>query len=74
MLKELWTRSQLFSLHNYHFRFAHAETEITPLSPVRLKGVWLRNSGHVHPQHADPVSCALPLQLRHPGQDMSGPC
>lgn len=74
MFKELFRRSRLFSLHNCRFCFARAKTEPPPLSPVHLKGVWLRDRGHVHPQHVDPVSCALPLQLRHPGQDMSGPC
>lgn len=39
-----------------------------------LKSVWLRHCGHVHPQHADSIRRSLPLQLRHPGQDMPGPC
>lgn len=39
-----------------------------------FKSVWLCHSGHIHPQHADSISCSLPLQLRHTGQDMPGPC
>ena len=36
------------------------------------QGVWLRHRSDVYPQHADPFSCTLPLQLCHPGQDMPG--
>lgn len=37
-----------------------------------LKSVWLCHCGYVHPQHADSIRRSLPLQLRHPGQDMPG--
>lgn len=39
-----------------------------------FKSVWLCHSGHLHPQHADSICRSLPLQLRHTGQDMPGPC
>ena len=39
-----------------------------------FQSIWLCHSGHIHPQHADSSCCSLPLQLRHTGQDMPGPC
>lgn len=66
--------SKVFSFFLITLVLSIIQPELPFLIFCVFKSLWLCHSGHIHPQHADPIRRPLPLQLRHTGEDMPGPC